>query len=114
MDDNVRLAVRDTPYYVEGSRRPIYRVSVKPDKWKPMRDHMQEMDNHQNYNENDHRHSWSIVVPQTASIDVKHITLASSRIRVYPMDGLLFHADEEHLYEFLANEYTDVISKKYQ
>ena len=113
MDERVRQAVRDTSHYVEGSRRAPYRACVQPKVWKPLREHVREMDIHQNHDEFNHTHSWSLLIPQTASLDFKHVTLASSQIRLFPMDGLLFHVKEEHLFEFFANDYTDIITKKY-
>jgi hypothetical protein len=119
MDEYVKQAVKDTPFYIEGCRRSVYtpKRMITTRQWVPVKDHLVEMDRSQSdlIGESDHPHSWTLFIPEESTMDFRHIHQMNALIRVYPMDGLLLLANEEHLFEFFVNNDSpsNVFTKKY-
>jgi len=114
IDGRVKASVVNTPYYVEGCKQPIYNAytkTVSPRSWIPITKQLKEMDIHQQLC-NTHPHTWSLILPEDASIDIRHLTLTSN-LRIFPTDGLLLHVKEEHLFEFSVNGDTNILVKKF-
>lgn len=126
MDERVKQAVHETAHYIEGCRHPVHTLRLtksQQQQWVPVTDHLCSMDRaHETSLVSDpHPHAWTLFVPQENTVIdfIKpSVTNTDNLMRVYPFDGLLISADEEHLYQCYVHadndtKPTSLFMKKY-